>query len=359
MAVRSSTTFYGLTVSAVETLTDDAVAITFEVPADRADVFTYEPGQHVVVKADIGGEDVRRTYSVAADAATRQLRIGVKRIAGGSFSTYATKQLQVGDRLDVGAPHGEFTIEPRSGQSRNYAAIAAGSGITPILSMIASTLHADPTSGFTLLFGNRSSTSIMFLEELAGLKDRFVDRFHLIHVLSREPQIAPLLSGRLDEKRLTALLTTVIDVGRIDAWYLCGPYEMVQSARAALVAQGVDPETVKDELFFAEPTPPTAPPVATDDTATTLVTFTLDGRTSSMRVDPDGPPLLTHALHHRRDIPFSCRGGMCTTCKAQVLTGSATMDVNFALTAEDQAKGYILTCQAHPTSDELAITYDV
>ena len=351
--------FHSLTVKTIDTLTEDAVAITFDVPAELADTYSYRPGQHVAVKADIDGEDIRRTYSVAADVASNQLRIGVKRIEGGSFSTFATQRLREGDQLDVAAPYGEFTIEPRADQARHYGAIAAGSGITPVLSMISSVLGTEPNSRFTLLFGNRSSTSIMFLEELEGLKDRYPDRFHLVHVLSREAQIIPLLSGRLDEERLAALFSTVVDVGAVDAWYLCGPYEMVQAARSELMTQEVSPDTIHDELFFAEPAPTRAPRPVSDMKGAAHVTFTLDGRTSSMPVDPEGPPILAYALEQRRDIPFSCRGGMCTTCKAQVVDGEATMDLNFALADEDLAKGYILTCQAHPKSEQLTITYDV
>jgi ring-1,2-phenylacetyl-CoA epoxidase subunit PaaE len=283
----------------------------------------------------------------------------VKRIEGGTFSSFATTRLRPGDQLDVTPPYGEFTVVPRAAQALHYGAIAAGSGITPILSMIATVLEAEPDSRFTLLLGNRTSTSIMFLEELEGLKDRYPDRFHLVHVLSREAQIIPVLSGRLDEERLETLFDTIIDAGSVDNWYLCGPYELVQSARAALRTRGIHEDTIHDELFFAEPTPAPPAPAPVDETGMTHVTFTLDGRTSSVLVDPDGPPILSYALEARRDTPFSCRGGMCTTCKAQIIEGDVAMDLNFALAEDDLAKGYILTCQSHPQSENLAITYDV
>jgi ring-1,2-phenylacetyl-CoA epoxidase subunit PaaE len=354
-----SVDFHRLTVADIDKLTEDAVAITFDVPAHLAEIYRYSPGQHVAVKADIEGKDIRRTYSVAADAATNRLRIGVKRIEGGSFSTYATQKLRAGDQLEVTPPYGDFVIEPRADHAKHYAAIAAGSGITPVLSMIASVLAVERASRFTLLFGNRSASSIMFLEELEGLKDRYPERFHLIHVLSREAQVIPLLYGRLDEQRLTALFSTIVDVDSVDAWYLCGPYEMVVAARAALTSQGVGETSVHDELFFAEPSPRGAREPMAPTSGGAQVTFTLDGRTSSIAVDPEGPPILAYALEVRRDIPFSCRGGMCTTCKAQVIEGAAAMDLNFALADEDLTKGYILTCQAHPESDRLTITYDV
>lgn len=351
--------FHELTVAAIEPLTDEAVAITLAVPQDLAESFRYSPGQHVAVRASIDGEDVRRTYSICADATTDRLRIGIKRLEGGRFSSFATTRLRAGDHLLVAPPYGEFTIEPAADNAQHYAAIAAGSGITPVLSMISTVLAMEPRSRFTLVFGNRSSTSIMFLEELEGLKDRYPDRFHLVHVLSREAQIIPALSGRLDEERLISLLDGVVDAASVDSWYLCGPYEMVESARAVLSGRGVSAESINDELFFAEPTPPPPPVPPVDTTGMCQVTFTLDGRTASVIVDPDGPPILAYALEERRDTPFSCRGGMCTTCKAQVIEGEATMDLNFALADEDLAKGYVLTCQAHPISDKLTITYDV
>ncbi|MDJ0954725.1 MAG: phenylacetate-CoA oxygenase/reductase subunit PaaK [Acidimicrobiia bacterium] len=353
-----SVEYHPLRVAGIETLTAESVAITFDVPTRLAETFRFLPGQHVALKAVIDGQDVRRTYSVCADPADDLLRVGVRRIPGGRFSTFATEHLEPGDQLEVSAPYGEFTIDLDPQAARRYGAIAAGSGITPILAMIAAVLSAEPQSSFTLVFGNRSSASIMFLEELEGLKDRYPDRFQLIHVLSREAQIIPMLSGRLDEARLATILESLVDPDIVDAWYLCGPYEVVAAAQAALVASGVDPAAIHDELFFAQPTPPTQPP-AVADTGGVVVEFTLDGRTSSVMVDPSGPPVLAYALEERRDTPFSCRGGMCTTCKAQVTEGSATMDLNFALTAEDLARGYILTCQAHPASDRLTITYDV
>jgi len=351
--------YHSLAVAAIEELTDDAVAVTFAVPETLAATFRFAPGQHIGVKAEIDGQDVRRTYSVCTDPGENRLRIGVKRIPGGAFSTYATSRLRPGDHLEVAAPYGDFVIAPEPGTLRHYAAVAAGSGITPVLAMVAAVLNTEQESRFTLLFGNRTSTSIMFLEELEGLKDRYPDRFHLIHVLSREAQIVPILSGRLDEPKLEDLFTTLVDVDSVDGWYLCGPFEMVEATRNVLADHGVDPAAIHDELFFSEPTPPAPPSTVEDAVGAVRLRFTLDGRTTATAVDPDGPPILSYALAERRDTPFSCRGGMCTTCKAQVIEGAVKMDLNFALTAEDLAKGYILTCQAHPTSEKLEITYDV
>lgn len=351
--------YYPLPVAAVEPLTPDAVAVTFDVPEELADRFGYLPGQHVALRADIDGEDVRRTYSICANARTGKLRVGIKQVPGGKFSSFATTRLSPGDTIDVSPPYGEFTIDPDPVRTRHYGAIAAGSGITPVLAMISSVLAAEPSSRFTLLLGNRSSDSIMFREELAGLKDRFPARFHLVHVLSREAQLIPAFSGRLDPDRINLLLDKVVDAESVDAWYLCGPYELVQDAGAVLTGRGVANEAINDELFFSEPAPPAPPAPPEDTTGFAAVTFTLDGRTATILVDPAGAPILTYALEQRRDTPFSCRGGMCTTCKAQVSEGDVTLDRNFALTQDDLDKGYILTCQAHPTTDTLTITYDV
>lgn len=351
--------FHPLKVADIEPLTDEAVAVTFHVPDDLAATFRYLPGQHVTVRAFIDGEDVRRSYSICADANQGVLRIGVKQIPNGVFSSWATTKLQPGETLDVMPPVGEFTITPEPDAGRHYAAIAAGSGITPVLSLISSTLGAEPASRFTLVFGNRTTSSIMFLEELGGLKDRYPDRFHLIHVLSREPQIVPLFDGRIDGDKLDALCGSLIEADSVDAWYLCGPYGMVRTAQAFLAARGVPDDVVHDELFFDEEIPE-LPVIDDQDTeGFATVMFTLDGRQSVVKVDPEGPPILDHALQVRRELPFACKGGVCATCKARVVEGEVRMDRNFALLAEEVAGGLILTCQSHPVTDKLAIDYDV
>ena len=351
--------FRQLKIADIECLTEDAVAISLHVPDELADEFAYTPGQHVTVRAMIDGADVRRSYSICADAATGAIRIGVKRIPEGVFSTWATTRLSPGETLEVMAPVGEFTIAPDPGAANHYAAIAAGSGITPVLSLISSVLAAESGSRFTLVFGNRTSQSIMFLEELAGLKDRYPDRFHLIHVLSREPQVVPMFDGRVDGDKLDQLFSTLIEVDSVDAWYLCGPYGMVMAAREVLAGHGVVEAAVHDELFFSEEIPelPIVDDADTEGYAT--VTFSLDGRQSVVMVDPEGPPVLDHALQVRRELPFACKGGVCATCKAVVVVGEVRMDKNHALVPEELERGLILTCQSHPVTDELVIDYDV
>ncbi len=350
--------FHPLRVSDVRPETDDAVSITFEVPDDLAAEYRYLPGQHVTLRALIDGEDVRRSYSICANANDGALRVGVKRLPGGVFSTYATTALQAGDTVEVMPPVGEFTISPDPANAKHYGAVAAGSGITPVLALVATVLEAEPQSRFTLLFGNRAARTIMFLEELEGLKDRYPDRFHLIHVLSRESGAVPMFSGRLDAERLTQLFDLIVDTETVDDWYLCGPFEMVQAARTVLEARDVATTAIHDELFFAGPLDAAdLPPEPEDEAGTVSVTFTVDGRASTTRMRPE-TSILDAALRVRGELPFSCKGGMCASCKARVLEGSVEMDKNYALTEEDLAAGFVLTCQSHPTSGSVVVDFD-
>lgn len=350
--------FHPLRVVEVSPETDDAVSVTFDVPEELADAYRYLPGQHVTLRATIDGEDVRRSYSICANAATGKLRVGIKRLHGGTFSTYATERLCAGDTVEVMPPTGEFTITPDPGAARHYAAIAAGSGITPVLSLVSTVLEVEPSSRFTLVFGNRSAASIMFLEELEGLKDRYPDRFHLMHVLSREGGGLPLFTGRIDANKLDEIFGSVVDADTVDEWFLCGPYDLVTTARRALEQRGVATDLIHDELFFAGPIDPSLlPPEPEDSPGTVSLTFTLDGRESSVRMRPE-TAVLDAALSVRSELPYSCKGGMCASCKARVVEGAVEMDKNFALTEEDLSAGYTLTCQAHPTSDHLVVDFD-
>lgn len=346
--------FHPLTVAAVDTQTDDSVAVTFTVPDDLRERFTHTPGQHIVVRKVIDGEDIRRSYSLCATPGT--VRVGIKRIPDGVFSSFATTELKPGDVLEVMAPIGDFIHDTNT--PGHYVAIAAGSGITPVLSMICSALEQQPQTEFTLVYGNRTTQSIMFLEELEDLKNRFPQRFQVVHVLSREPHQVPLFQGRIDSEKLRTLASTLIDPVTVDGWYLCGPLDMVEAAQATLADLGVDESDVHYELFYDQRVEPVAE-APSDDTGFVTVYLTMDGRTSMVMVDPDGPPLLDYARSVRSEVPFACKGGMCATCKAKVLEGEVTMAKNYALTEQELAAGYILTCQSHPVSDELTITYDV
>lgn len=349
--------FHSLEVVAVDRLTDDAVAVALTVPESLAETFAYVPGQHVTVRALIDGEDVRRSYSLCAPPGTGILRIGVKRLDGGTFSTWATTRLSAGDRLDVMPPVGEFTVRPDPAASHRYVAIVAGSGITPVLSMVSSTLAAEPGTTWTVVFGNRTANSIMFLDELEAMKDRWPARLQLLHVLSREDTGLDLTTGRIDAGRLRRLFATLVPPERVDEFFLCGPYEMVMTARSELAAAGVAEDAIADELFFAGPPDPAPPPPAEDAEGAVRLTLTLEGRTTETTMLPT-TSVLDAALAVRSELPFSCRGGMCATCKAQVVEGEVAMDHNYALVADDLDAGFVLTCQAHPVTDHLVIDYD-
>ena len=350
--------FHRLTISDIERLTDDSVAVTFDIPAELEDTFRFEPGQHVTVKADIDGQDVRRSYSISCPPGQGRVRVGIRRVPMGVFSTYATTKLSPGDALEVMPPVGDFTL-PSELSGKHLAAIVAGSGITPVLSMIETALASDSTCRFTLLFGNRTSMSVMFLEDLEALKDRFSDRFHLMHVLSREPQPVDLFTGRIDTEKLEAILSALIDPNDVDQWFLCGPHGLIETARTTLEHHGVPSGSIRDELFYAGDIPP-IPVVDESDAQEGSVRFgfTLDGRRSSVGMEPD-QKLPEAAMRVRQGLPFSCKGGMCATCKAHVVGGAVRMDKNYALVAEEVEAGYVLTCQSHPITDSIEIDFDV
>jgi ring-1,2-phenylacetyl-CoA epoxidase subunit PaaE len=355
----SHAVFHPLRISAIEPLTDDSVALTFEVPEELREDYAFTQGQHLTVRTELAGDSVRRNYSICSPVSFGALRVAVKRLPGGAFSEHALDVLQVGDVLDVMTPSGRFFTELDPAHRKRYVCVAAGSGITPILSIVATTLEVEPRSSVTLIYANRTHKSMMFLEEVEDLKDSYPDRLQLIHVLSREPQEVELFSGRLDTDRMQRFLDAIIPPDTVDEWFLCGPFDMVSSLRQLLLAEGVSKKAVHAEVFHVE----SAPPVRrTTEVATEAegaeVTITLDGRRSSFRLPADGPAVLDAAMAVRADVPFACKGGVCGTCRAKVLEGSVAMDTNWALEPDEVEKGYVLTCQSHPTSDSVVLDYD-
>ncbi len=349
--------FSRLHVAAVDRLTDDSVAITFDVPPELADDFRFAPGQHLTLRHVADGQDLRRTYSVCASAAGGPLRVAVKRLEGGAFSTWANQALRSGDELEVLPPAGRFGPRLDPARARRYGLIAAGSGITPVLSIAWTVLEVEPDSTVVLLYGNRTQGSVMFLEELADLKDRFPERLELLHVLSREEQDSELLSGRLDAERLGRLLAALVPVDEVDEWYLCGPFGVVTGGRQVLLDAGVEPARVHTELFHADAPPPRPPRTAGTPAAGSTVVAELHGRTTTLTVDRDGEAILDALLKVRPDAPYACKGGVCGTCRARVLEGAVEMDVNYALEPDELQAGVVLTCQAHPTTDEVRLSY--
>ncbi|WP_432983677.1 1,2-phenylacetyl-CoA epoxidase subunit PaaE [Dactylosporangium sp. CA-233914] len=358
--------FHRLAVVDVERLTEDAVAVTFEVPPALRELFAFRAGQHLTVRRrDESGEEIRRSYSICSTPSRLrdegELRVGIKRVVGGAFSTYALSGLAPGDEVDVLPPLGHFTTAFDPQRTRHYAAIVAGSGITPVLSLAATALATEAKSRFTLVYGNRAAVSVMFAEELADLKDRHPQRLHVIHVLSREAQESPLLSGRLDEARIGAVLDALLPAGSVDEWFLCGPQGMVLDAKVALSVRGVEDSAVHTELFHVDDAPPAArsaaPPADAGPEERAEVSIMLDGRATTFTMAHD-ERILDAALRARPELPYACKGGVCSTCRAKVIEGRVEMARNFALEPGELAAGYVLTCQAMPITDRVVVDFD-
>jgi ring-1,2-phenylacetyl-CoA epoxidase subunit PaaE len=355
-------TFHRLPVAAVDRLTDDAVAVTFAVPAELRADYAFQPGQHVSIRSASAGDDVRRNYSICEPVTSGRLRIAVKRLPGGAFSGYVLDRLRVGDEIEVMTPAGRFGPRLEPGRARSYAAFAAGSGVTPILSILGSALAIEAGSEATLVYGNRTSTSIMFLDEIADLKDRYPDRFSVVHVLSREPREPELFHGRLDAARIGRLLDAGLpDPGRVDEWFLCGPAAMIDDARQVLAERKVEPRHVHRELFHVGPPPPRPagadPAGPSGAAATSSVTVVLDGRSTTFPLRRDGESILEATLRVRPDAPYACKGGVCGTCRARLVDGRVEMDQNYALEDDELEAGTVLACQSHPATDRVMIEF--
>lgn len=359
--------FHPLRVAAVDRLTDDAVAVTFDVPPELAAEFRHTPGQHLALRRIVDGTEIRRTYSICAPAVTPPpdggddtapafrpvLRVGIRLVEGGEFSTWALKELAVGDRVEVMPPTGRFRLDPRPGY---FAAVVGGSGITPVLSMAATLLAREPDARFCLIRSDRTVASTMFLDEVADLKDRYPDRFQLVTALSREEQSSGLPSGRLDGERLAGLLPALLPVAAVDGWFLCGPLGLVASAERTLRGLGVDRSRIHQEIFHVDDGSAPAPaPLPTPDRAT--LTATLHGRSGDWPVR-ERESLLETVLRNRSDAPYACKGGVCGTCRAFLARGEVRMDRNFALEPEETEAGYVLACQSHPVTREVELDFD-
>lgn len=349
-----------LRVAAIERLTDDAVALTFAVPEDLQPLFRFTPGQHVALVRRDHRDETRRNYSVSSPAGG-PLQVAVKRLPEGVFSGFVHGELRPGGELDVLPPTGRFTVTPDPTRSRHCAAVAAGSGITPVLSIVASVLEFEPTSRCTLIYGNRTTSSIMFVEELADLKDRYPDRFQIIHILSRDPQALPLAEGRIDGPKLELLLATLVPPDDVDEWFICGPLSMVETARATLRGRGVEAAAIHTELFHAED-PPVVTQVDVQDSAAlenrATVTLVLHGRSTQLMVPREGRSILDSALAVRPDAPYACKGGVCATCRCRLVEGKVRMDHAYALEEDEIAAGLVLACQSHPLSDTVKVDFD-
>ena len=352
--------FHRLTVAEIVPETDEARSIRFAVPSDLAQLYRFRAGQHLTLRTFIGGEEVRRNYSLCTAPGDGELKVTVKQIAGGAFSNWVARELKTGDELDVMPPHGSFTVDFDRSKAGRYVGFAGGSGITPIMSLIRTALGTEPDSRFTLFYGNRDSNSIIFLEQLAMLKDRYLGRFELFHFLSDEEGDIELLNGMLDRTTCDeAIEAFVRDVGEVDAWFICGPGPMMDAAEAALVERGVGHDRIHVERFTAgRPSAALAAQMAQlqEQAAGLQMAVTIDGRTR--RVAFDGSNILDSARHAGLPAPFACKAGVCATCRARVTAGEVSMAVHYGLTDEEVAAGYVLTCQAVPKGEGVAVDYD-
>jgi ring-1,2-phenylacetyl-CoA epoxidase subunit PaaE len=369
LPTRRRARFHSLTISQVRRLTDDAIEVSFEIPAELAGDYSYDPGQYIAIRTALDGEDLRRSYSICQAPVEGTLKVAIKRDLGGLFSTWAVDNLRAGMHLDVMSPEGKFTsqlIQKTAAHTVpiHYAAIAAGSGITPVIALIESALSASPLNRFSLVYSNKTAMDTMFIDELADLKDKYPIQLALYHVLTRERRSSELLSGRLDAEKFRDILGKLIFPTDVDEWFICGPFDLVQLCRDTLTDLGVDVGAIRYELFTTDrpdrPQGQTGRPIDVapgGDVHT--ITFRLDGTTATVTSPVhSNERILNAALRVRGDVPFACAGGVCGTCRAVVTEGTVEMVENYALEPEELARGYVLTCQAIPTSETLSVNYD-
>jgi ring-1,2-phenylacetyl-CoA epoxidase subunit PaaE len=354
--------FHKLTVRQIKTETPDCVSIAFDVPENLQTEFLFEQGQNITIKKKIDGEEIRRSYSICSAPFENELRVAVKKVEGGKFSTYANGTLKAGEELDVMPPTGKFNTKLKTQNAKQYLAFVAGSGITPVISIIKTTLQTEPASSFTLVFGNRGRHSIIFFEELEGLKNKYLNRFNFINILSREKTDAPINSGRIDFNKLTEL-NKLVDYKNTDEFFICGPEEMIFCVKEFLEARGIEQKKIHFELFTT-PGQKNSSVVNRESSVksggpSSKITVKLDGRSFDFDLGFNGENILDAALKQGADLPFACKGGVCCTCKAKLLEGEVEMDVNWGLEHEEVEQGFILTCQSHPTTEKVVVDFDI
>ena len=354
--------FYNIKVADIYKETKDTVVITFDIPEDLKSTFKFKQGQHLTLRKEINGEDIRRNYSLCTSPIDNQWKVAVKTIRGGVFSNYAFNELKKGDELQVMPPHGEFYVEVNGTASNNYVAFAAGSGITPILSIIRTHLLLEPKSTFKLFYLNRMVKSIIFKEELEQLKNQFFGRFQVFYFLTKEKRDIPFLNGRFDKEKLAVLTKTFIEIPDTNHAFICGPQDMIFLIRDELQAAGLDKDKIHFELFFSGSSEEENKHIAEvlDEKADgTKVTIIDGGKEFHFVMDDDFDNILDGALSAGADLPFACKGGVCSTCKCKVLEGEVKMKVNYALEEKEVAQNFVLSCQAVPTTEKVVVDFDV
>jgi len=352
--------FHALRVASCKAETRDAIVVTFDVPDEHKDAFRFTQGQHLTFKSQFEGEEIRRSYSICSAPDEGALRVAIKQVQDGLFSTWANQELKPGHVIECMEPSGHFNVPLEPQSSRHHVAFAAGSGITPVLSIIKATLKAEPKSRFTLFYGNRASSGVIFKEELENLKDRYLNRFNLVFILSREQQDIELFNGRIDREKCDRLLKHWITPSDIDVAYICGPQSMMEQVSSSLMEHGVEKSRIKMELFASamarSPRKVSlAPAKGTRDCKVTLIQ---DGRTREFFLEKNKETILDAALEQGIELPYACKGGVCSTCRCKMIRGEVDMDVNFALEDYEVARGFILTCQSYPVADELLLDFD-
>ena len=355
-----STNFHQLKVKSIEKTTPDCSIISLDVPTELQAVFDFKQGQYLTLKATINGEEVRRSYSLCSSPLDKEWKVGIKKIEDGKFSTYANEVLKVGETLDVMPPSGKFYVEVDKNQQRNYVAFAAGSGITPMVSIIKTHLIAEPKATFKLFYINKTVASIILKEELEALKNTFMNRLEIFYFLTKEHRSVPLLKGRLDEEKLEIIFKTICDVDNIDHYFSCGPEQMIFMVRDFLQNRGVDKNKIHFELFNTTG----APLKAKQKVAETFkgkvaeVTILEGGLSTTFKIEQGSDNILDAALKNAADLPFACKGGVCCTCRAKLVEGNVEVLVNYGLEEEEIEQGYILTCQSIPTSEKVVVDFD-
>lgn len=351
--------FYKAKIKQLARPTDESVAVVFDLPEDATDAFTYLPGQHLTVRANINGEDIRRSYSICSSPIDEELAIAIKKVEGGIFSTYACESLREGDELELMPPTGHFHPKLDPSNEKLYVAFASGSGITPIISIIKTTLATESKSRVILFYGNQRTSSIIFREELEGLKNDYVQNFSLHHILSRERQESDLFNGRIDRQKIEKYARVYFDPSEVDEIFICGPEQMILSAEESLLELGIDKEVVHTELFTSPLGKLGEEKVQIKhETKSAEVTIIQDGGKFSFPYDSD-KSILDAAFDKGADLPYACKGGVCSTCVARLEKGEVDMDVNYALEPDELERGLVLTCQSFPKSEEVVLNFDV
>lgn len=356
--------FHALKVKEVKKETNDCVSVLFDVPEHLKENFQFTQGQSLTMRAMLNGEEVRRTYSICSSPLEQQLKVAIKKVEGGAFSIFANDVLKQNDVLEVMPPIGRFYTTLDAANSKQYVGFAAGSGITPLLSIIKTTLAAEPESSFTLVYGNKTRSSIIFFEELEGLKNKYINRFNLIHILSRERTDADLNFGRITKEKCNDLFNKLIDIKTVDEFFICGPEDMIFSVKDFLESKGIGEKKIHFELFTTpgqnKPSVVRRESLVTEGEVQSNIKVRLDGRSFEFSIPINSDTtILDAAMQQGADVPYACKGGVCCTCKAKLLEGEVKMDVHWGLEEEEIEQGYILTCQSHPVTQKVTVDFDV